>query len=392
LNLVGQALPGVAGALLRDPKVSSNIINNPTLHAGAQALAEGRIEEGLKTLLSPEAGRDDAAAVVAQDKPTMARLAPLGINSAADLSQVGGAILDAFKVGDDIKSGNGSHAVGDLAGAVRDLPKATQQKMIDTVIGHLPPGLQQTARAVAPLLVDAQVDHQLGQAFEAVKNRDPAGAMGSLARVGEAVSTNEPQSAVAFLDSLGHLPGNAGTLFKSHPLNQQIVASGALNDVFGSVEKLSQGDGGGAIDKLGDAGGHLLTSGRKISIAGQDLPISQEGAQAMLELTGRIIALCPPEIRDQVLAQAGVAGSAVPLIGPAINTAIDGVQVINDVNEGKQDLDSLADAGQLLMDLGTFFPTLQPFAATGKMMIATARTVNDAVIDAKDLKQTFFGN
>jgi len=303
---------------------------------------------------------------------------------------VGQGIADALKAGDSLLAGHPADALSGAVNVVRELPPGLKEQVIDKLTARLPPGIKEGVRAAVPMITDPQFDQQMSNAAKAVMAREPGEAVASLSRAGEAVATNEPKQTVAVLDGLGHLPGSFGGLFQSHELNQQVVDSGALTDVFASVEHLAKGDGAGTVASLGDAGSSLLTHGTPIDIAGFQLPVSEEGAMAMLELTQRVVALTPPEVQAQVQASLGAAGNLVPFVGPALNTAIDGGKVITDVHNKKYDLASLADAGQLLLDVASFSPHLAPMASAGKMMIATATTVGNVVMDAQAVKQMFF--
>ncbi|MGO1893309.1 MAG: hypothetical protein ACTH0Y_09080, partial [Luteimonas sp.] len=200
-----------------------------------------------------------------------------------------------------------------------------------------------------------------------------------------------------FLNALQHMPGPAGEFFSDPILNRGIVESGALGNLFEAVTLVASGDLGGAIGKLGDAIGALITHGDPATIGPFDplgrfgpefgpyeLPIGEQSLDLIGRLVVQFVEAMPPKVKSFLQEQAGeaVASSglkSIPVVGPVIGVVDAGSDLISDIRNGESGLTIALSAADLAINAAGFFPPAQAALGPLRTLLGVAQGVNATV-------------
>jgi hypothetical protein len=377
-------LPGPLKALLTDPKFMGELLNNPAARSALDKLMAGNPMDAARELLNNPEMRQATAEALFRDPATKKLFENLGIKTPEALAAMGkaaGDVMDAVqKIGQ-----------GDIRGAMQALGKAwgglsAQQKadLISGLADHLklPPGVRDALKLGAEVLGTPGVADALGKALEAVKKGD-VGALGNaLAEAGKLIAKSKPELAVSFLNSLQHLPGSLGKLFKDPKLNEAIVRSGAFDHLLDAMASLSNADLRGALGHLASAGQKLITDGEHFNIRGiGELPIGKQGMENMLRLMDRFWDALPSGVKHKLEAKmAQMAASlglrSVPFLGNLVNLAnlgMDAAALVKEMLRDNPDATTLfLQSLQVGVDVAGLVPGLNtmtaPLAAAVAMM------------------------
>jgi hypothetical protein len=297
----------------------------------------------------------------------------------------------------------------------KDLPENIRNKLIDTVADklHLNPEFMEVLKGLGEAITHTDVTAALGKAFDAFKSGNPVDFIKELGTVGETVSKSAPDLMIGFLDSLSHLPGPVGKFFGDPKLNEALVKSGSTEHFFSAVEKVASGDIVGAVGELGNAFGSLLTMGDHFELGPYkvgvgpishtfgpyDMGIGKDGLEAVGRLFKQFVEAMPPKVKSfieekvaDVVAKAGF--NSIPVVGPIVGMAEDGVSLFNDIKDGKGGIDIALDAADLVVNGASLFPPFAAAAAPLKVVIGIGKAVNDVagiVGDVQDFGKEFTG-
>lgn len=403
ITTIAQKLPeGLARTLLTDPATVKNFLTDPDVKDVASKLLAGDVKgalaelgEGLRTGEDSPLIKDIAAAIL-KDPKLSAKLGEFGIKTVEDIVSMGAVLGDTFDLIDDLANQRWGEAVKGLGAIAADLPDGLRSKIIDTLGDKmgLSPELRTVLSGVIDAMGDPEVRDAIGDAFAAFKSGNPVDWIKGLARAGRVIADESPELAVAFLDTLSHLPGSVGAFFSDHELNEALVESGSLEHIFTAVEKLAGGDVVGAVKELGNAFGSLLTMGEHFEVGPygwgpakwgpKELPIGKEGLEAVGRLMTQFIEALPAPVKEflekkiaSVVAKAGF--RSIPVVGPAIGLVEDGVELFNDIKNGEDGLTTAIDAASLVVNGASLFPPFQAAAEPLKVIIGIGEGVNEVV-------------
>lgn len=416
VNTIAAKLPdGLAKTILTDPDTVKSFLTDPNLKSAAQKLLKGDIGGAIRA----------AADVVTTDSPLLrnlaenitsdpklsAKLAELGINGPDELVQLGAAMGEVFNLVDSLKKQDWGQAIKDLGAIAAELPDGMRSKIIDalgTKLG-LKPEMRTLLSGVLDAMGDPEVREAIGDAFAAFHSGNPAEWIKGLANAGETIAKESPDLAIAFLDTLSHLPGSVGAFFGDHELNRQLVESGSLGHMFSAVEKLANGDVPGAIGEIGNAFGSLIALGDNFEIGPigwgpakwgpKELPIGDEGLEAVGRLMKQFVEALPPKVKSFITEKmASVAANAgfksIPVVGPIVGVVDEGIDLYNSIKDGEDGLTIALDVAGLVVNGASIFPPFQAATQPLKAILAVGEAVNDTmnfVEDIQDFGEQFTG-
>ena len=399
---LGNRLPedlGLLRSLITDEDLVSTLVGDSSVHESLRMLLEGDIPGGLQGLGDNEDLMTAVGNVLAQDEGLMERLEPLGITSAADIAKLGPTISNVFELADAVGSGDIRASIEALATFAAELPSGIREKMIDSVIGglNLNPGLEALLGGVVDAMTNPEIAEAVGAAFAAFASGDPLEFIRKLGEAGTLISEQSPDLAISFLNALQFVPGPAGEFFSDPILNQGIVESGALGNFFEAVTLVASGDLAGAIGKLGDAIGSLISHGDPATIGPFDplgmfgpefgpyeLPIGDQALDLIGRLVMQFVEAMPPQVKSFLQEQAGnaVASSglqSIPVIGPVVGVVDAGVDLVNSISNGDSGLTIALNAADLAINAAGFFPPAQAALAPLRTLLGIAQGVNATV-------------
>ncbi|PZR16627.1 MAG: hypothetical protein DI536_05565 [Archangium gephyra] len=407
VNTLARNLPdGLAKTILTDPDTVKSFLTDPNLKGAATKLLSGDIGGAIR----------DAAAVVTTDSPLLrnlaeniasdpklsAKLKEIGIESADDIVQLGAAMGDVFNLVESLKTQNWGQAVKDLGAIAADIPDGMRTKLIDALGSklNLKPEMRTLLSGVIDAMGDPEVRNAIGDAFQAFSTGNPVEWIKGLANAGEVIAKESPDLAIAFLDTLSHLPGSVGAFFGDHELNRQLVESGSLSHMFSAVEKLASGDVAGAIGEIGNAFGSLLSMGEKFEIGPigwgpakwgpKELPIGAEGLEAVGRLMKQFIAALPPKVKsflEEKMAKlvANTGFKSIPVVGPIVGVVDSGIDLVNSIKDGEDGLTIALDAASLVVNGASIFPPFQAATTPLKAILAVGEAANETVKFVQDM-------
>ncbi len=416
-SLVGAAVAAIAKALPDEPALLKTLLSNPDivrdlvedpdlrdiagkLFAGDPVGALRELGEGLRTNSDSPLARHIAEALISDPKIS-AKLELIGITSADEVLQLGAAMGEVFELVENVSKGDWGAAIKDLGDIASALPDGLKSKIIETLTRtlNLPPAVGSVLAGIVDALGDPEVADAIGDAIAAFRSGNPADWISGLARAGRVIAAESPDLAIGFLDALSLLPGSVGEFFADHELNRIVVESGAFGQMLGAVEKLADGDVAGALGELGSAFGSLLGAGDNYSILGKDLPIGEQGLEAIGRLVGRFIEALPEPIKRfleqqvaSVVAQGGF--SSIPFVGPLVGVVGDAIEIGQGIANGEDGLTIGIDVASLVVNGASLFPPFQAAATPLKWVIATGEAaweVKQLVDEMQDFGDQFAG-
>ena len=397
-KLPDEGFGGVVKSLLTDKDFVHQLVSSTDVHAAFQKMMTGDLVQGTKDLLTNPALASAAGNALAKNTQLMEKLKPFGIETGADIAALGGAVFDVMEAGKQIAEGKPGEALKSLGEALAQVPPELRGRMAGKLAEKLgaPDWAKDTIVAAASLLGNDEVGGALGTAFDALKNGDISGFVKGLATTGKTIAQTAPDAAKAFLNSLSNIPGSLGELFADRELNEAMVDSGAVTNLFEAAEKLSTGDIGGALKEIAEAGGALLTQGDHFEVAGQELPFGRQGIENMTRLFGRFVDALPDELKEKIAkesakfaAKAGL--KSVPFLGNVISagSAIGSAKDLWDElrKDPKDGLDIALAAGQLGLDVAGVVPGLNSITGPLQIVLGTAKVIKGAADLVGDLSQ-----
>ncbi len=407
INTIAAKLPdGLAKSILTDPDTVKSFLTDPNLKSAAQKLLKGdvggAIRDASEVITTDSPLLRNLAENIAADPKLSAKLAQLGINGADDIVQLGAAMGDVFNLVESLKTQNWGQAVKDLGAIAADIPDGMRTRLIDslgTKLG-LKPEMRTLLSGVVDAMGDPEVREAIGDAFEAFHSGNPAEWIKGLANAGEVIAKESPDLAIAFLDTLSHLPGSVGAFFGDHELNRQLVESGSLAHMFSAVEKLATGDVAGAIGEIGNAFGSLLSMGDKFEIGPigwgpakwgpKELPIGAEGLEAVGRLMKQFVEALPPKVKSflqekMAKVAANVGFKSIPVVGPIVGVVDSGIDLVNSIKDGEDGLTIALDAASLVVNGASVFPPFQAATAPLKAILAVGEAANETVKFVQDI-------
>jgi hypothetical protein len=280
---------------------------------------------------------------------------------------------------------------GDPMGALKTI--AANPELVGKVSGlvanalGVAPEILNTITGLLPFLADPEVGAALDALLKGVVDRDPNAILGALdtiaQKVSEKANSTDPaqqEQVISLLNALGTLPGGVGKLFSNPDLNRQLVQSGSIGHVFTAAKHLANGNLAAAAEEIYHAAESLLTSGTPLEVAGQQLPFSGEGLQALHDIFQVFFDALPNGVKNQIKSiVARAAGSVMPFIGDIITGAMDVKAFIDAMKDG-DGLDQLIAGGQLVLDAAGVFQFSKPLTTPLKFVLGglqAFRAIND---------------
>jgi hypothetical protein len=322
LQKLGDSLPsqfGLAKSLLQDPNVAKSLATDPKVHDAIGQMLDGKVMDGVSTLLHDDSARDAVLKVVANDPAISGALQKLGLNS-QDLVQAGAAaphIFDAVKgLTQSPPDWKGAlDQLGQAAGAAPDL----LNKIGNAIYQKLPASVQQD---ISKLGLTPDDLREAGQALPHIINAAGSiakgDAAGALKELGGAIQSAPDLVTKAVNGVASKLPdGLAKTILTDPKTVKDLLTNPDLSD---AASKLFAGDAGGALKEAAQA------------LAGKDSPLMKDIATDVM--------------KDPALA------AKLNTIG--INNADDLVKLGGAIGDGFKLVDDLANKnwGQAVQDLG----------------------------------------
>ncbi|WP_257462892.1 globin family protein [Archangium lipolyticum] len=395
LNKVGEKLkPGLLRDVLTDQNLVKELVSNKELHSSIGQLLSGTpegIKEGLRGISANAPAMTAIAESLWKNEGLRTKLEKIGFESAEDLADAGSALDDIMTLKESIENKDFGQAIESFGGVINDLPDGLKDRIADklTKTMKLPPGLADVVLQGGEALSDPEVRKNLGEAVNAFTKGDVPGFIEALGATGETLATNHPDAAVGFLDLMSKLPGSVGRFFGDHTLNEGLVKSGSIAEVFQATQKLASGDITGALGDVMQAVGKVIGYGENYKLEvpvwphkpSVTLPFGQEGLELMGKLAKQFVSALPDSVRTtiekkiaEVVAKAG--GAAIP--GGSIISAIgDGKDLYDEFNKDPKDWTSIALKGsEVALDIaGTF--GLGPLVAPLRTVVGTIDTLHD---------------
>ena len=396
---------GVAKSLLTDPAFVHELATNKDVHAAFDKMMSGNFVDGMKQLLTNEKLRDSAAGALAKNQDFMSKLAPFGIKDAKDIAALGGAAFDVMEAGKLLAQGKNQEALQTLGKALTSLSPDLRSRMVGAFADKvgLPSWAKDTLVAAAGLLGNEAVGKSFGGALDALKKGDIGGFIAGIANTGKTIAQTSPETAKAFLNSLGKIPGSLGKLFQDQQLNAAMVDSGSVSHLFSAAEKMARGDIGGALNEIGSAAASLLGHGEHFKVAGQELPFGQQGIENFTRLFGRFVDALPDKLKAKITeaaakfaAKAGL--KSIPIIGN-IASGVSALGSLKDLvgairAEPRDPINIALAAGQLGLDVAGVVPGLNSITGPLQVVLGTATVIKgaaDLVGDVREFQQSLVG-
>lgn len=406
---------GLVRSMLTDPNLVKDLVADKQLHGAVGDLLNGNISDGLKGIASDQKLMTDVSNVLAKDPGVMKKLSAIGIKNADDIAKLGPSIGDAVDAADAIQAGKWGDAIGSLGKFAKDLPTDVRDQLLGGLADKL--HLKGDAKNLLIGAIDAaatpEIAQAVGDALGSFKDGNPAEFVQKLAHAGQVIADKDPKLAEGFLDSLSHLPGSVGKFFSSPDLNKAFVESGSMSHLFGAVEKMASGDIPGAVGELGSAITSLITQGDHFklgpwsakvmgvgpSFGPYELPFGEQGLKNVGLLMQQFVEAMPPKVKSfieekvaGVVAKAGF--SSVPVIGPIVGLAQDGMSLYDDFKSNKSGIDKALDVASVVVDGASLVPGFNVGLAPLKTLIGVGKAVNDVagmIGDARQFGKDFLG-
>ncbi len=405
IKAAGQLKPdgaeGIARSLLTDGKVVRQIVTNKGLHASVGKLINGDVSGGIRGLMGQQGVARDAAHALARNTTVKGLMSPLGLSTGDDLVKLGKTIPEAMELAQKVRAGDLAGSVQELGDVLGTLPLGMRTKMMSTIAVKLglPVWLSNAVAATGSLLGNDAVGKALIDAAKAVKAKNLPAFAQAIARMGRVIADTDPATATAYLNALSGLPGTMGKLFENKELNRAVVDTRTVGNLFEALERLAVGNLPGAMDELGQAAGALLTTGRKLNIAGKELPISEEGIRAASQLFERFFDALPPKVKQKITeavaklaAQAGF--TSVPIIGDVVVGTMDAAALVKVMKDGGDGLDVTLAGAKLAVDAVGLLQLSKGLTVPLRMAIGTAqvvKTTTELVGSVLEFQKAFAG-
>ncbi|MFL5344213.1 MAG: hypothetical protein ACJ8AT_05440, partial [Hyalangium sp.] len=406
---IGEKLqPGLLKDVLTDKDLVKQLVTDEKLHDSLGKLFSGTpegIKEGLRGISADAPAMNAIASSLWKNDGLREKLQKVGFESAADLADAGSALDDVMNLKDaltanppDIKA-----AIESGMGIINDLPEGLKNKIGDklTKTLHLPEGLSDMVLQGAEAFKDPEVRQHFSEAVEAFGKHDVGGFIRAMGATGETLATKHPDLATGFLDMMGKMPGSVGRFFSDHSLNEGLVKSGAIGEVFQATQKLASGDITGALGDLMQGAGKVMGYGEHFKLEAPifhhpsvTLPFGKEGLELMGKMAKQFVEALPEKVRTTIetkiaeaVAKAG--GSAIPG-GGIINAIGDGKDLIDELGKDNKDWVSIGLKGaEVALDVaGTF--GIGGLTGPLRGVVGTIDVLHDASNMISDVKQ--FGN
>ena len=408
LNKASEKLkPGLMKDLLSDKNLVKELVTNKDLHASIGKILSGSpegIKEGLRGISANAPAMKAVADSLWNNKDLREKFQKVGFESAADLADAGSALDDVMALKDAITKPGGPDVKAAFdAGlnVLNDLPEGLKNKIGDklTKTLKLPPGLSDMVIGGAEALKDPAVRANLSNAVDAFSKHDVSGFIDALGATGQSIADKHPDLATGFLDMMGKLPGSVGRFFSDHSVNEGLVKSGAMSEVFQATQKLAHGDITGALTDVMEAGGKAMGYGEHYKLEvpfwphkpSVTLPFGEEGMKLMGGLAKQFVSALPESVRTKIetkiaetVAKAG--GSAIP--GGGIISAIgDGKDLIDELGKDEKNWVSIGLKGaEVALDVAGTFPGLGAITGPLRGVVGTIDVLHDASNMISDVK------
>jgi hypothetical protein len=388
--------------MLTDKSLVATLVSNPQLQHSLGQFLNGDFKDGITGIANDQPVMSQVAGVLAKDPAVMKRLAPLGVTDAADIAQLGPALGDAVDLADDLADGTDiGTTIQDFGKLATALPSGARDKIIDKIVGtfHLSPELKDMISGSVEAIANPDVAKALGQAIKAFGSGNPIAFIQAVANVGKTVCTDAPDLAVGFMDNvLTKLPGSVGKFFDNHDLNEDLVQSGSMGDVFDALQQLAGGHVGDALDDLGGAIGKLITEGPHYqlgpwhidlgiytqTIGPYHLPFGQQGVEAVGDLVSQFEDALPPSVKNfmEEKAASAVASSgldSIPVVGTAYGIYQSGSALLSDISNHKGGLAIGLDTANLVVNAADIIPGLDAVTEPLRALIGVGKAVDQTV-------------
>lgn len=407
VSKIGEKLqPGLLKDILTDKDLVKTLVSDDKLHDSLGKLFSGTpegIKEGLRGISADKTAMDAVANTLWKNDGLREKLQKVGFESAADLADAGSALDDVMSLKDALTGNPPDYkkAIESGLGVINDLPDGLKSKIADklTKTLHLPDGMADMVLQGAEAFNDPAVRQHFSDAVEAFGKHDVGGFIKAMGATGETLATNHPDVATSFLDMMGKMPGSIGRFFSDHSLNEGLVKSGAISEVFQATQKLASGDITGALGDLMQGAGKVMGYGDHFKLEvpfwphkpSVTLPFGKEGLEMMGKMAKQFVEALPESVRDKIktkiteaVAKAG--GSAIPG-GGIINAIGDGKDLIDELGKDDKDWVSIGLKGaEVALDVaGTFGVG----GLTGPLrgVVGTIDVLHDASNMISDVKQ-----
>jgi hypothetical protein len=392
---------GIARSLLTDARVVRHLVTNRSLHGAVGKLLNGDAAGGLRGLMGQQAVARDVANALARNVTIKAMMTPLGLANGDDLIRLGKTIPEAIELAKKVKARDLPGSLNELGDVLGTLPLGLRTRMMATIAVKLdlPPWLANAVAATGSLLGNDAVGKALVEAAKAVKAGNLPAFAKSIARMGRVIADTDPAAATAFLNALSGIPGSMGKLFENAELNRTMVDTRTVGNLFEALERLAVGNLDAAMEELGQAAGALLTTGRKLNIAGRELPISEEGIRAASQLFERFFDALPPKVKQRITeavaklaARAGF--TAIPVLGDVVVGTMDAAAFVRVMREDGDGLDRTLAGAKLAVDVVGALQLSKGVTVPLRMAIGTAQLVKgatDLVGSVHEFQRAFAG-
>ena len=393
--LAAKLPPGAAREVLLHPPLVRTLLTDASLHGALADLLSGTAEgakRGLVAIGQNGSARTAAADALWKSDALRAGFEKLGFVSAADLAGAGRAFYSAIQVHDYAAAGQYGLAVQSFFDLTQDLPDAVTQRLARSLTEtlHLPPGLADVVLHGGHAFSDPEIRRAFADAVSAWKAGDTKGFLRDLGRTGELLAVRQPSAATAFLNFMGNLPGGVGRFFQDPVLNEGLVRSGSVGEVFQAAQKLVDGDFEGAFRDMAESVGKLIGYGERLRIAGRQLPLGREGLELMARLAKQFVAALPEKVKLKIETKAAelaarAGGAAIPG-GSLIAAAADGYDVYKELLRVPVDWIAVAlKSSEVALDLaGTV--GLGPVVAPARLVVGAVDTLHDLKRFVDDLE------
>jgi hypothetical protein len=393
---LARTLPGdgLVKSMLTDPVIVRQMASNQAFHGSLRGLLKGDAS-ALRALSANAALGGPVAERLWAKEGLRARLSKLGFESAQDVAQGFGGLAAAMSVGDFARANDPRAAIEGLGAVAASLPDGLRRRVTArlTQTMKLPPGLSNVLIEGGLALTDPAVRRSLADAAAKVRGGDVQGFLKALSSAGGLLAKDHPAAAAGFLDSLQHLPGSMGRLFKDAELNRLLVSTGTAGQLFGAAAHLANGDPAAAVGDVGQAVAGLVGAGPRFVVNGQELPVlGQDGAKAMGKLFERVVDALPPQAKAKVLQKvadisAKAGKNVVPVIGPALGIIGEAQELHAGLQRKPPDyLSTAVDGSQLVLHVASLFPAAQPFAQPINVGLGFIEAAADARLLIEDLQ------
>ncbi len=272
LHLAKKLPEGVARTLLTDPKVVSELVRNPELHAAFGELAKGDGLGALEGLLDNATIRDRVLDLVAGNARVAAGLSALGL-SAADLRSAGAGLPRLIEAAGHAADGDPKAALEALAEAAEQASPAIEKAIVH-LAGKLPEGPGRALLTDAKVVHDLVTDPNLRASLKQLVSGEVSAGVQSL--LDNATVRDHVIEALASDPSIQKLTDKLGL-----SVDDLKTAGAALPHLFAAADAAARGDTKAALASLREAAKTSVPLAEK-AVKGLAAKLPQTGAAGIL--------------------------------------------------------------------------------------------------------------